>query len=296
MTALDGMLSPQRRARAVRGFVQGPGPKGLRVTERRSWPRHTARAAGDEKRTAKRLREGATETGAQLHRSRSGSWEAAGGRRILDSPPVAGAAGPWLGHRSGREPVRGSGARAGADEPVNHTLVTILGRSRESRDTGYRKTTYRFPDGTRDETAFFGLALARRLRPDSIVILGTRGSQWSVLVEHLAEEGDEEETRLELIEAEVARAVDGPLLEQAMLLMKRGVEHVRDTARAVSDSATDGSSLIAIADPRPQRTADHLQGRSAAREFRSNLAPRCSRAYSCLICLESRQRSQECGR
>ena len=117
-----------------------------------------------------------------------------------------------------------------------------------------------------------------------------------MLVEHLTEESDEEEARLELIEAEVARAVDGPLLEKAMLLMKRGVEHVRDTARAVSDSATDGSSLIAIADPRPQRTADHLQGRSAAREFRSNLAPRCSRAYSCLICLESRQRSQECGR
>lgn len=113
--------------------------------------------------------------------------------------------------------------RAGADEPVNHTLVTILGRSRESRDTGYRKTTYRFPDGTRDETAFFGLALARRLRPDSIVILGTRGSQWSVLVEHLAEEGDEEETRLELIEAEVARAVDAPLLEKAAPLMKWGV-------------------------------------------------------------------------
>ena len=47
---------------------------------------------------------------------------------------------------------------------MNHTLVTILGRSRESRDTGYRKTTYRFPDGTRDETAFFGLALARHIR------------------------------------------------------------------------------------------------------------------------------------
>ena len=106
---------------------------------------------------------------------------------------------------------------------MNHTLVTILGRSRESRDAGYRETTYRFPDGTRDETAFFGLALARRLRPDGIVILGTRGSQWSVLVEHLAEEGDEEETRLELIEAEVARAVDGPLLEKAAPLMKRGV-------------------------------------------------------------------------
>ena len=103
---------------------------------------------------------------------------------------------------------------------MNHTLVTILGRS---RDTGYRKTAYRFPDGTRDETAFFGLALARRLRPDGIVILGTRGSRWSVLVEHLAGEGDEEEARLELIEAEAGQTVDRPLLERVTSLMKRGV-------------------------------------------------------------------------
>lgn len=48
---------------------------------------------------------------------------------------------------------------------MSYTLVTILGRSRERRDTGYRTTTYRRPDGTRDGTAFFGLAPARRLRP-----------------------------------------------------------------------------------------------------------------------------------
>ena len=73
---------------------------------------------------------------------------------------------------------------------MSHTLVTFLGRSRESKDTGYRKTVYQFPDGATDETAFFGLALSRHLKPDAIVILGTHSSQWDVLVENLAEEGE----------------------------------------------------------------------------------------------------------
>ena len=82
---------------------------------------------------------------------------------------------------------------------MSHTLVTILGKSRESKETGYRKTVYRFPDGTRHKTAFFGLALSQYLKPDSTVILGTCSSQWSVLVEHLAKEGTEEDARLQLI-------------------------------------------------------------------------------------------------
>ena len=36
---------------------------------------------------------------------------------------------------------------------MSHTLVTLLGKARESRTTGYRETVYRFPDGTEDPTA-----------------------------------------------------------------------------------------------------------------------------------------------
>ena len=85
---------------------------------------------------------------------------------------------------------------------MSHTFVTMLGKSRESKDTGYRETTYRFPDGTEDRTAFFGLALSRHLTPDATVILGTSGSRWGVLVEHLAgEDAADEEARIQLLEA-----------------------------------------------------------------------------------------------
>ena len=106
---------------------------------------------------------------------------------------------------------------------MSHTLVTFLGKSRESKATGYRETIYRFPDKTEDRTAFFGLALSRYLKPDTTVILGTCSSQWGVLVEHLAEEGEDEDARLQLIDAEVAGAVTQPLLDRlAPLLMRAG--------------------------------------------------------------------------
>ena len=111
---------------------------------------------------------------------------------------------------------------------MTHTLVTILGRARK-RDgaPGYEETAYRFPDGKTDQTAFFGLALARYLKPDEIVILGTAGSMWSVLVEGLAEKsGEDEEARLELIDAEDAGNVEQPLLDRLAPLMGRAMDAV----------------------------------------------------------------------
>ena len=106
---------------------------------------------------------------------------------------------------------------------MSHTLVTILGKGREDRSTGYRTTIYGFPDGTKTEpTAFFGLALTRHLAPDAIVILGTKSSQWGVLVEHLATEGEEEDARLELMEAEAKAVVDQPLLDRMAPIMTHG--------------------------------------------------------------------------
>lgn len=101
-----------------------------------------------------------------------------------------------------------------------HTLVTFLGKARDNPATGYRETTYRFPDGTERRTAFFGLALAEHLRPDTLVILGTRGSQWGVLVWHVAGHGDEG-ARLELIDAEAEARVDQALLDRVAPLLSR---------------------------------------------------------------------------
>ena len=105
-----------------------------------------------------------------------------------------------------------------------NTLVTFLGKGRDDPQTGYRQTVYQFPDGQQTEsTAFFGLALARHLGTDSTVILGTSASQWDVLVEHLAVEGDDEEARLQLMEAVANGSVDQQLLDHLAPLLGRSV-------------------------------------------------------------------------
>ncbi len=102
-----------------------------------------------------------------------------------------------------------------------HTLVTFLGRVQKDPQAGYRAATYRFPDGTLRRTSFFGLALAEHLQPDRIVVLGTGGSMWGALVEHVAAAGEEEEARLALLEAEERAAVDQALLDCLAGLLRR---------------------------------------------------------------------------
>lgn len=104
------------------------------------------------------------------------------------------------------------------------TLVTILGKAqRRDGAEGYREATYRFPNGYEDRTAFFGLALARHLQPDEVVILGTAGSMWSVLVESLPHDNEDEEPRIKLMDAEKAEAVDQSLLDDVAPLMRRAI-------------------------------------------------------------------------
>lgn len=62
------------------------------------------------------------------------------------------------------------------------TLISFLGRNTAKPGAGYKLARYRFPDGWEYETPFFGLALAETLRPERVVILGTAGSMWDVLI------------------------------------------------------------------------------------------------------------------
>ena len=101
------------------------------------------------------------------------------------------------------------------------TLITFLGKGREDKKTGYRETTYRFPDEFTKKTAFFGLALAEYIKPSRIVILGTCSSQWDVLVENLATEGEEEKARVELMDAGIQ--VQQEHLNNTVALMNRSV-------------------------------------------------------------------------
>jgi CRISPR-associated Csx2 family protein len=99
---------------------------------------------------------------------------------------------------------------------MTHALVTFLGRGQTgARTSGYKQATYRFPepDAALCTTSFFGLALAEHLKADRLVILGTPGSMWGVLVEHAAGEGEQEEARLALMDAEAAGSVNQRLLD-----------------------------------------------------------------------------------
>jgi CRISPR-associated Csx2 family protein len=114
--------------------------------------------------------------------------------------------------------------RAMRGNEMTHTLVTFLGKGQGGAQPGYSEATYEFPNGDRRTTKFFGLALAEHLQPDRIVILGTRGSMWGVLVEDGFTGGDnigDEEARLELFEAERAEKVDQSLLDRVKPVMQQ---------------------------------------------------------------------------
>ncbi|EGV32636.1 CRISPR-associated protein, TM1812 family [Thiorhodococcus drewsii AZ1] len=103
------------------------------------------------------------------------------------------------------------------------TLVSFLGRARQDSKTGYRTANYRFANGAIHSTPFFGLALREVIAPARLVLLGTAGSMWDVLIEQFATEGEDEELRLKLIEAATENAVDGSLLDAVTPLVERAL-------------------------------------------------------------------------
>lgn len=99
-----------------------------------------------------------------------------------------------------------------------HTLVSFLGRT--PRDSnGYRRMTYRLPDGSTEETAFIGYGLRRWLKADHLVVLGTTGSMWDHLFERdLVLQGHDDQ-RLALIEAVDDQVVTQQQLDQLAPLL-----------------------------------------------------------------------------
>jgi CRISPR-associated Csx2 family protein len=95
---------------------------------------------------------------------------------------------------------------------TTHTLVSFLGKGQKDTRSGYRLATYRFADGQQLETPFFGMALARHIKPDRLVFLGTNSSMWDALIEHVSHDGHED-LRLALIDAVTRESVDQPLLD-----------------------------------------------------------------------------------
>lgn len=90
------------------------------------------------------------------------------------------------------------------------TLISLLGKGRNDPVTGYKTARYRFDGNTLSaDEPFFGLALARHIKPQRLVVAGTAGSMWDVLLQHQAA-GDD--TVLQLMEAVEQEAVTQELL------------------------------------------------------------------------------------
>lgn len=139
------------------------------------------------------------------------------------------------------------------------TLVSFLGKNIGDPKTGYREATYRFPDGREIQTPFFGLAMTEVIAPDRVVILGTAGSMWEVLIEHLAAETEAEEIRLALMDAAQRATVDAAMLEQVRPLVERRLgrpaelrlipygrddDEQRGILRAIADAIPTGRAVL----------------------------------------------------
>jgi CRISPR-associated Csx2 family protein len=115
------------------------------------------------------------------------------------------------------------------------TLVSFLGKGRANAQTGYRTARYRFDAGCVVESPFFGLALTDYLKPERLVLVGTRGSMWDVFFDAGADDDD----AVELSDAVSQENVTDALLDafEARLTQKLGVPvtcllipYARDTA------------------------------------------------------------------
>lgn len=61
-------------------------------------------------------------------------------------------------------------------------LITFLGKNRAADGRLYREAAYRLPNGAMETARMIGLALAAHLSPDRLVVLGTAGSSWDLLL------------------------------------------------------------------------------------------------------------------
>ena len=104
-------------------------------------------------------------------------------------------------------------------------LISLLGRAQVNKKTGYRTATYRFPDGVERTGPFFGLLLAEQIDVERLIILGTAGSMWDVLIEHfvMAHPDQGEDERLDLYEAAREKAVTEEHLNRLRNILKNTV-------------------------------------------------------------------------
>lgn len=120
-------------------------------------------------------------------------------------------------------------------------LISFLGKNTVDPINGYRQANYEINQQIYT-TAYFGFALTQYLSPAKIVLLGTAGSMWDVLIEAHAEDGQQEEARLQLMELAKANAVTAevlrdftPLIEKHLgcAVEMRIIPYARDAAEQI---------------------------------------------------------------
>lgn len=89
------------------------------------------------------------------------------------------------------------------------TLVSFLGKGRNSKQRGYRQANYDFGKGFSRDVPFFGLALAEYLKPQQLILVGTSGSMWDVFFE---QQGSSDDDVLNLMEAVEKECVNETML------------------------------------------------------------------------------------
>lgn len=104
------------------------------------------------------------------------------------------------------------------EKVMAQTLISFLGKALDNKN--YRSATYQFEENIYETDNFFGMALQKQIRAEKIVILGTDGSMWSVLVEHLSTEDQSayEDERLALMDA---KKVTQDLLDKVKPLVEK---------------------------------------------------------------------------
>ena len=102
------------------------------------------------------------------------------------------------------------------------TLISFLGKSYASEE-GYREATYQIED-FECTTAYSAFALSQHINPKKIIILGTSGSMWDVLIEAHATGSKEEDSRLKLMDLASKNKVDNAILQKLTPIIEASLQ------------------------------------------------------------------------
>lgn len=108
-------------------------------------------------------------------------------------------------------------------EAEGRVLITFLGAGSADKRRRYREATYDFGNGDVRTTQFFGLSLFEHLQADELVILGTSGSMWDVLLIEQELAGADSEAVDRLSDAADTGTVGRDLLQELEPMLTRNI-------------------------------------------------------------------------